>query len=148
MKKITYLLALVLLFSGCGQNQYQMIKSKGGEVYRLNKKTGQIAIIKDGQVLPLKILSQEDAGSLLKRLTQKATKAPLKTLDQKDAEFLLNLSLEGILWDSKSPIHSSVHINGTVLGIGDTIGLYRIEEITKHSVIVERKGKLFEIKIE
>ena len=55
----------------------------------------------------------------------------MKTLSQKEAGFRLNLSLDG-------QAHK----------IGDTIGQYRIKGINKHSVIVERKGKLFEIKTE
>ncbi|MBL7081593.1 MAG: general secretion pathway protein GspB [Candidatus Omnitrophica bacterium] len=148
MKKVTYLLTLILLLSGCEQNQYQMIKNKEGTIYRLNKKTGEIAIINDKKVLPLKTLSQEEAESLLKNLNQKVAPSLPKTLSQKEAEFRLNLRLEGILWDSHNPIDSSVHIDGQAHKIGDTIGQYRIKEINRHSVIVERKGKLFEIKTE
>lgn len=123
MKRLFISLLLALFLFGCEQNPYQVIKGKDGEIYRLNKKTGEMAIIKDDKILPLEALNREDA------------------------EFLLNLRLGGILWDTKSPNASLAYINDKVYKIDDMISQYRIKEIKKLSVIFEKEGKTLEIKL-
>jgi hypothetical protein len=54
MKKLLVLFLIFLFFlSSCEQNPYQLVKGENGTVYRLNKKTGQISIIKDDKVIDL-----------------------------------------------------------------------------------------------
>ena len=44
---------LTIFLFGCEQNPYQITKGEDGLIYRLNRKTGEMAVIKDNEVVPL-----------------------------------------------------------------------------------------------
>lgn len=58
IRLIILFLVLNVFLLGCEynpfeQNKYQIIKNEDGKVYRLNKKTGEMAMIENGKVVPL-----------------------------------------------------------------------------------------------
>lgn len=63
--KVFSILALILIF-GCENRfseqeaNYQIMTTNEGSIYRLNKKTGQVALIKGDKIVPLKV--SEDKG--------------------------------------------------------------------------------------
>ena len=57
-------------------------------------------------------------------------------------ERAINLSLSGILWDSKNP---QALINSEIVRVGDTLGNYTVIGITKDRVILNDGTKDFEL---
>lgn len=47
--KISMLLSVALLLSGCDSNQYQIVTAPDGALYRFNKKTGELSVIMDNK---------------------------------------------------------------------------------------------------
>ncbi|MFH1093544.1 MAG: hypothetical protein V1739_05235 [Candidatus Omnitrophota bacterium] len=60
MKKIVFVALLLFLLTSCDklpaaqESQYQLMKAVDGSVYRLNKKTGQVSVIKGDEIVPIK----------------------------------------------------------------------------------------------
>ena len=62
MKKLFVLgLLLTLSLFGCEQNPYQIVKGENGNTYRLNKKTGEMSILKEDKLVPIKTPEQLEA---------------------------------------------------------------------------------------
>ena len=74
MRKIYTLIFLLTFFvSSCNRSPYQLIKSKDGIIYRLNKKTGEIAIIENNNIISveeaeLKDIKKSDMGFVKENL--------------------------------------------------------------------------------
>lgn len=55
------LLASLLLVSGCDNNRFELTKDAAGNTVRLDRKTGELALIADGQIKTLRDSAQVDA---------------------------------------------------------------------------------------
>jgi hypothetical protein len=58
------------IFIGCEQSPYQITKSEDGTVYRLNKKTGELFVIKDNKLIPLETPEMEQAKKALDKVLE------------------------------------------------------------------------------
>lgn len=65
----------------------------------------------------------------------------LLKLDREEARG--DLSIEGIIYDKDG--RSFAIVNGSVVGIGDTVGDYQVLKIEKDRVILIKEGQTFEV---
>ncbi len=60
MQKIAFIIIIFLYLTSCDrlpdsrESYYQLMKAADGSVYRLNKKTGQVSVIKGDEIVPIK----------------------------------------------------------------------------------------------
>jgi len=87
-------------------------------------------------------LSSGELKTLQKGRTKKEwDRNPFLAIGQeKEATYLLGLSLTGILWDEEKPL---AMINNVVVGVSDTIDHYTVKEISSDTVLLERDGEPF-----
>ncbi|MCK4993415.1 MAG: hypothetical protein KAS13_00025 [Candidatus Omnitrophica bacterium] len=102
MKKISILILLVLTLTSCdrlpeGQtSNYQLMKAADGLLYRLNKKTGQVSVIKGDAIAPIKstMPKPEVKSAEISPQEEKPQEENLTTLQEKAPKTVSNVQVD------------------------------------------------------
>lgn len=64
MEKL-YLPLLLIIILGCEQDKFQMVKGGDGRTYRLNKRSGEMSLINENEIIPLETPQSKEMKQIL-----------------------------------------------------------------------------------
>jgi hypothetical protein len=88
MKSVGWVSILVLLLGGCTRpgNNYEIIEGKGGQIYRVNRATGQLDEVREGRLMRILNETETDPEATRRQALARAKEWAKLTLSTKEAE--------------------------------------------------------------
>lgn len=99
---IVFLISIT--FVSCKRNRYELVKDDRGRVVRLDKETGEIVIVQNEKMVPVKTPEQQETETAAARAREEALSAPKQWSDQEFKQIgitkasLTTRWVDGTLW--------------------------------------------------
>ncbi|MFH1692096.1 MAG: hypothetical protein ABIC68_05985 [Candidatus Omnitrophota bacterium] len=92
MKKLYLWFIISIFLLGCEQDKYQMIKGEDGKIYRLDKRTGEMVVVKNNEISSLETVESKKFKKLLEGTLETPVDWPVMQMSGKDLHMRLRTS--------------------------------------------------------